>query len=180
MSFRYCPCCGGPLTRAELGDRPRLACPDDDCGHVFWNNPTPVVGAVVEREGRIVLARNVAWPAGMFGLITGFLEAGESPEEGVVREVKEELDLDGEVRELIGIYPFYTKNQILICYHVEAEGVIRHNEELAESLCLPPASVRYWPSSTGWAMKDWLEARGHTPERIELPEAIRVGLDPRD
>lgn len=180
MSFRYCPCCARPLARAELGERPRLYCPDPDCGHVFWNNPTPVVGAVVELDQRIVLARNVAWPNGMFGLVTGFLEAGESPEEGVVREVKEELDLDGAVRELIGIYPFYTKNQILICYHVEAQGRIRLNEELAEYQHLEPEAVRYWPSSTGWAMKAWLEARGHRPERIELPAAIRTGLDPRD
>lgn len=56
----------------ELGSLPRQACPDSACGHVFWDNPAPVVAALVEWEGRIILARNQAWAEGKFGLISGF------------------------------------------------------------------------------------------------------------
>ena len=57
----------------------RLRCPACDWTH--WGNPTPVLAAVVENDAeQVLLARNALWQEGMFGLITGFLEAGESPE----------------------------------------------------------------------------------------------------
>ncbi|MDN5862044.1 MAG: NUDIX domain-containing protein [Salinisphaera sp.] len=176
-NLRYCPCCGTQLETGEMAGRSRQYCPDPGCGHVFWNNPLPVVAAVVEHDGHVILAHNVAWPQGMFGLITGFLEAGETPEDGVLREVKEELDLDGAVHELIGVYPFPHKNQIIIAYHVQTgDDAITLNEELDQYKRLPPEQVWYWPSSTGWAMKAWLEARGHCPERVEFPESVRIRL----
>jgi NAD+ diphosphatase len=72
----------------------RLRCPA--CGWTHWNNPTPVLAAVIEctdRGGRVLLARNAAWPGRMFALITGFMEAGETPQEGITREVAEETHL---------------------------------------------------------------------------------------
>lgn len=178
VTLRYCPRCAAALCEGDLAGRNRLYCPDSACGHVFWNNPVPVVAAVVEHDGQVILARNVAWPAGMFGLITGFLEADESPEQGVVREVAEELDLAGVVREMIGVYPFPQKNQIILAYHVQASGgPITLNEELAEYRRLAPQQVWYWPSSTGWALKEWLEARGYQPERVELPSSFRIQPD---
>ena len=91
-AFQYCPTCATPLqfvVQAEDGgDKERLRCPA--CGFTHWNNPTPVLAAIVEYQGQVLLARNAAWPGKMFALITGFMEAGESPEEGIAREVKEE------------------------------------------------------------------------------------------
>ena len=93
---RYCPHCATelqPITLAEDGgDKERLRCPA--CGWTHWNNPTPVLAAIVEVDGKVLLARNAAWPGKMFALITGFMEAGESPQEGIAREVKEETNLD--------------------------------------------------------------------------------------
>lgn len=177
MSYKYCPRCARPLIDAELGGRMRQCCPQPHCGHVFWDNPVPVVGAIVEHDNEVILARNVAWPKVMFGLVTGFLEKNESPEAGVVREVQEELGLDGEARALVGLYPFPRMNQILMIYHVVTQpGEIILNEELAEYKSMPPEKVRYWPSGTGWAMKDWLEARGHQPEEVDLPPQLRAYL----
>lgn len=173
MVLRFCPCCCGPLTEAVLAERTRQTCADPECGYVFWNNPTPVVAAVVEHEGCVVLARNVSWPQGMFGLITGFLEPHEDPANGVLREVEEELSLAGTLGKLIGAYPFKQMNQVILAYHVVAEGRIALNEELAEYKRLRPEDVRYWPVATGWAVKDWLEARGYQPEAVELPKNLR-------
>jgi NAD+ diphosphatase len=93
---RHCAHCGTalqPITLAEDGgDKERLRCPA--CGWTHWNNPTPVLAAIVEVGGKVLLARNAAWPGKMFALITGFMEAGESPQEGIAREVKEETNLD--------------------------------------------------------------------------------------
>jgi len=158
--FNFCPRCAAPLATRELGGLPRRACLAGECGFVYWDNPAPVVAALVERDGMIVLARNHAWPEKMFGLITGFLERDEAPEQAVAREVKEELNLDTHAAALIGVYPFQRKHEILIVFHVEATGEIRLNEELAEVRLIEIDKLRPWESGTGLAVSDWLRARG--------------------
>ena len=130
-----------------------------NCGYVYWDNPLTVVAAIVEHRGTVLLARNKAWPPKIFGLITGFLEKGESPEDAVLREVQEELGLDAKLISIIGIYPFLEKNQLIIAYHLSAEGEIKMGEELAEVISVPPEKVRPWSFGTGLAVKDWLEKR---------------------
>jgi NADH pyrophosphatase NudC (nudix superfamily) len=169
-AFRFCPRCARPLEARELGGAPRHACPDVACGYVHWDNPTPVVAAVVEHEGAVILARNAAWPMKFFGLITGFLEKHDpSPDEGVLREVKEELGLDGSAANFIGHYPFPRMNQLIIAFHVPASGTIVLGEELSEFKRVDPANARYWPGGTGFALRDWLRGRGYDPQPLELP-----------
>jgi NADH pyrophosphatase NudC (nudix superfamily) len=157
--MRFCPRCSVPLAERELEGRARLACPAPACDYVFWDNPVPVVAGLVEYEGRIVLARNRAWPEKTFGVITGFLERDETPEEAVAREVKEELNLDTVSAHLIGVYSFRRKNELIIAYHVPARGTIRLNEELAEFRLIAPEKLRPWDFGTGLAVRDWLRAR---------------------
>ena len=155
---RFCRDCGAPLVPTPLAGRVRLACAAN-CGHVEWGNPLPVVAALVERAGQIVLARNHAWQPGVFGLVTGFLEAGESPEAAVMREVQEELALAASSATLIGVYPFERKNEVIIAYHVQAGGEIVLNEELAEFRLIAPEKLRAWDFGTGLAVRDWLARR---------------------
>lgn len=135
---------------------------------MHWNNPVPVVAAIIEHEGRVLLARNQLWPLKFFGLVTGFLEKDETPEVGVLREVEEEVGLKGRIVGFVGHYGFPQMNQLIIAFHVQAEGPITLNEELAEYKLLPPDQVRPWPTGTGYAMRDWLAARGHHPEMRAL------------
>lgn len=135
---------------------------------MYWNNPVPVVAAIVEHDGEVVLARNAGWPQGWFALITGFLERNETPETGVLREVKEELDLTGEVVQFIGVYPFFERNELLLVYHIRATGTIRLNEELVEYKKLPAAEVRPWPRGTGVAVRDWLAQQGIFNEDLDF------------
>ena len=117
----------------------------------------------------MLLARNAAWPGKMFALITGFMEAGESPQEGIAREVKEETNLDATQVNLVGAYDFQRMNQVIIAYHVVAHGDVRLSPELAEYRLFTPQDVVCWPSGTGQAMATWLRARGHEPRFIEFP-----------
>lgn len=170
MEYRYCPMCASPLIRRqEHGEagRLRLACPDGHWTH--WDNPLPVVAALVEVEGRILLARNAAWPEKMFALITGFLERDETPEQGVARELKEETNLDAEEITLIGVYEFMRKNEVIIAYHVKAAGNIRLSEELVDYRLITPEKLRPWRAGTGYAMADWMRARGLPVEFMEFP-----------
>jgi NADH pyrophosphatase NudC (nudix superfamily) len=167
-AFNFCPRCAAPLVDRVWDREQRRLC-SAGCGYVHYDNPTPVVAAVVEHEGLVVLARNKAWPRHFYGLITGFLERVESPEHCALREVKEELDLDATQATLIGVYPFERMNQVIIGYHVVASGVITLNEELDDYRRVAPAECRVWPAGTGFALRDWLRTQGIEPPMMELP-----------
>lgn len=153
-AYSFCPICAAPLAaRAQDG---RLACA---CGFIHWDNPVPVVAAIVEHEGAVILARNKDWPEKMYGLVTGFLEKDEHPEDGVRREVKEELDLEAGAAHFVGLYPFARRNELLIAYHVPATGTVRLNEELADIRRVAPEKLRPWDFGTGLAVADWLKRR---------------------
>lgn len=166
-SFNFCPNCAAPLVDKTVGTEPRRAC-SAGCGFVHYDNPTPVVAAIVEYEGAVVLARNRAWPRTFYGLITGFLERNETPQQCVVREVKEELNLDAGPPTLVGVYEFARMNQVIIAFHVTANGTITLNDELDDYKHVPLGRCRVWPSGTGLALRDWLRSRGHEPEMISL------------
>ena len=168
--MNFCPQCGKALISADHGGKERKACADASCGYVHWNNPIPVLAAIVERDGKVFLVRSIGWPPGWFGLVTGFMEAGETPEEGVLREVKEELGLGAELVELIGVYPFQRMNQVIIAYHLRlAEGEIQlDSSELEAYQAVPIESVQPWASGTGYALRDWLRSRGLERDLIDL------------
>ncbi len=170
----FCMNCGTALEpRVEMedgGPKERLRCPA--CSWTHWNNPTPVLAAIIEcsdRDGQVLLARNAAWMHRMFALITGFMEAGESPQEGITREVKEETSLTVDALQLVGVYDFQRMNQVIICYHALAHGDIALSPELAEYKLFALHDLRCWRAGTGFALADWLRARGHDPQFIELP-----------
>ena len=176
MNFepRFCLNCATGLTlqtaEEDGGPKVRLRCAA--CGWTHWNNPTPVLAAIIEcsdRGGQILLARNAAWSGRMFALITGFMEAGETAEEGITREVGEETSLEVQALKLIGVYDFQRMNQIIIAYHAVARGEVRLSPELAEYKLMQPQEIRCWRAGTGQAMADWLRSRGHEPQFIDLP-----------
>jgi ADP-ribose pyrophosphatase YjhB (NUDIX family) len=131
-----------------------------------------VLAAVIEcsdQGGRVLLARNAAWPGRMFALITGFMEAGESPQEGIAREVAEETALEVQSLSLIGVYDFQRMNQVIIAYHAVARGEVRLSPELAEYKLYDLLDLRCWRAGTGYALADWLRSRGLEPQFIDMP-----------
>lgn len=131
-----------------------------------------MLAAIIEmtdREGQVLLARNAAWQGRMFALITGFMEAGETPLEGIAREVLEETGLRIEEPSLVGAYDFQRMNQLIIAYHVKARGEITLSPELAEYKLFRPEDLKCWRAGTGYALAEWLSARGIAPQWMELP-----------
>ena len=63
------------------------------CGHVAYPRISPAMMVLVKRGESILLARNVAAPPGRFSALAGFLEPGESVEDAIHREVREEVGL---------------------------------------------------------------------------------------
>ncbi len=173
-AFRFCPSCATALQPIEQwedgGVKSRLRCPA--CAWTHWNNPTPVLAAVIEcadQGGQVLLARNAAWSGRMFALITGFMEAGETPEEGITREVKEETALEVLSLDLIGVYDFQRMNQVIIAYHALARGEVRLSPELAEYKLYAPQDLMCWPAGTGCALARWLRGRGIEPRFMDMP-----------
>ncbi|MGY0196134.1 NUDIX domain-containing protein [Leptothrix sp. BB-4] len=170
--WRHCPLCASALEwRAELedgGPTRRLRC--SACEFTHWNNPTPVLAAIVQctdRDGRILLARNAAWSRPFHGLITGFMEAGESPEDGIRREIAEETSLQVEALTLVGVHDFQRMNQVLITYHALAHGEVRLSPELVDYKLVAPADLLCWPAGTGQALALWLRGQGIEPRWME-------------
>jgi NAD+ diphosphatase len=170
--MKFCPLCASSLELNLLStdDRERMVCVSETCEFIHYDNPVPVVAAVVEYQGKILLAHNVLWPPNWYALITGFLERDESPEQGVLRELKEETNLDASEASLIGVYPFARMNQVIIAYHVKATGEVRLNEELDDYKLFEKEKVRYWGAGTGYALRDFIrsELPGHEPGQIQF------------
>ena len=179
--WNYCPQCATPLEmlpmQEDSGIVERLRCAG--CGFTHWNNPTPVLAAIVEYQGQVLLARNALWPAKMFALITGFMEAGESAQEGIAREVKEETNLDVQSLDLVGVYDFQRMNQVIIAFHTVCTGEVKLSPELIDYRLYDLPDLKCWPAGTGYALADWLRTRGHEPVFFTAEENAerRRGLD---
>jgi NADH pyrophosphatase NudC (nudix superfamily) len=144
---------------AVIDGRERQVC-STACGYIAWDHPVSVVVAILELNAEVVvLVRNKGWPEGFFGLVSGFLESGETAEGAILREVKEELGLDARIAEFVGLYPFFEPNQIIFVYHVTSHGELHVSDELAEIRLVPPNKLRPWSFAAGLALQDWLKRR---------------------
>lgn len=105
--MNFCSNCGSPDLRTEVpnGDnRPRLVC--GQCGDIHYRNPKIIAGCLPIWEGKVLLCRRAIDPrAGYWNVPAGFLEIGETVEEGAIREVWEEAE--ARVR-LVGLQTVFT------------------------------------------------------------------------
>ena len=89
-THHYCGRCG-KATDYHHSDRARQ-CPD--CGILSFPRVSPAVITLIHRDDEFVLARNSRFPQGRYSIIAGFVEAGETLEEAVAREIREEVGLE--------------------------------------------------------------------------------------
>lgn len=157
--MNFCPRCAAPIEKQTRDGKERHVCSNDSCSFIDWNNPTPVVAVIIEYGQQVMLVHNVGWPPKMLGLVSGFLEADEHPDEAIKREIKEETNLETDSLALIGHYPFSQQNQIIIAYEAKCSGEILLNEELDRYKLLDVEKVIPWEFGTGPAIKDWLASR---------------------
>jgi 8-oxo-dGTP diphosphatase len=102
-AYRYCPRCGAEMVEKSVDHKKRKACPV--CDYVFYHNPVPAAGVVIEEDGKILLVKRKYQPyKGDWCLPAGFMEYDESPEQCAIRETKEELNVDVELGGLYGVY----------------------------------------------------------------------------
>jgi ADP-ribose pyrophosphatase YjhB (NUDIX family) len=154
----------GPRIRTiPSGDnRERLVCPD--CEYVAYENPKVVVGVVATWENKLLMCRRAIEPRrGYWTLPAGFMELGESPEEGAAREAWEEARASLEIMDLLAVYSLRHISQLQLFFRArllspdvaagpesEEVGLFAFDSLPADELAFP---------SVHWAIQHHCEVR---------------------
>lgn len=128
---RFCGRCGSVTERAP--DERAMKCPK--CGLVAYPRISPAIIVLVRRGDEALLARNARFPMPVFSTLAGFSEIGESLEETLVREVKEEVGVTVDNVRYFGSQPWPFPDSLMIGYVAEWQsGDVRVDEaEIAEA-----------------------------------------------
>jgi len=141
MLAAHCARCGKPTQKRDEHGHPRAACPA--CGWIDYGNPKPAVTAILLRGGKVLLSQRAREPhRGLWDLPGGFLELGETPEEGILRELREETGLAARVVRLVdvGVGTYQSYGTLNLVYHCEAEGEpVAMDDSMALRWCDPRA-----------------------------------------
>jgi ADP-ribose pyrophosphatase YjhB (NUDIX family) len=115
--MRFCSQCGAPVTlrRPEGDTADRHVC--TACGEIHYLNPKVVVGAVCHWHDRVLLCRRAIEPGSeLWGVPAGYLETGESTEDGARREAFEEAGARIEISGLLAVYNVVRIGQVQLFY----------------------------------------------------------------
>jgi NAD+ diphosphatase len=114
-SHQFCGRCG-TSTERKAGERSRV-CPA--CGQTHYPRLAPVAMALVRRGPELLLARSPHFPPGMFSALAGFVEPGESIEECLVREVREEVGVEVDNLRYFASQPWPFPHSLMIAFHCD-------------------------------------------------------------
>lgn len=121
MRFTYCPHCGSKLISKEIGDEGKIPfC--ETCSIPLWDMfTTSIIAAVVNEENEVALLRQNYVSATKYVCVAGIMKIGESAEETVIREVKEEIGQDVEELTFIRSYPYDKKEMLMLGYKAKVK-----------------------------------------------------------
>jgi NAD+ diphosphatase len=117
-SHQYCGRCGTP-TRLKAGERAR-ECPG--CAQVHYPRIAPAVMALVRRDDTLLLARSPHFPPGMHSALAGFVEPGESLEQCLAREVREEVGIEVTNLRYFSSQPWPFPHSLMIAFNCDYAG----------------------------------------------------------
>lgn len=163
--MRYCPSCGGAIERRvpELDDRERHVCAT--CETVHYSNPKVIVGSVCTLGEQLLLCRRAIEPSrGLWTIPAGYLELGETAEEGAVREAWEEARATIAIEGLIAVYSLKRIDQVQLLYRANlADSNVRAGPESLEVMLIGWDAIPWkelaFPS-VHWVLRRAMELRG--------------------
>jgi ADP-ribose pyrophosphatase YjhB (NUDIX family) len=154
------------VRRIPEGDnRERLVCAD--CGHVAYENPKVVVGSVVVSDGLVLMCRRAIEPRlGFWTLPAGFLELGETLEEGAAREAQEEAEADITIEGILGVFSIARIGQVQVIFRARFTDPgppgFRPGPESLDVKLFRPSEIPWdqiaFPS-VHWALNAWRDGR---------------------
>ena len=156
------PKSGGPISRRvpDGDNKERLVC--DTCGYIEYDNPKVVVGVVATAGDRVLLCKRDIEPQhGFWTLPAGFLEHGETAEDGARREAREEANADVALEALLAVYSIPRIGMVQLIYRarLNSEAVSAGHETQAVGLFAPdeiPWDDLAFPSVV-WALRQHQE-----------------------
>jgi NAD+ diphosphatase len=127
----FCSRCGSPTRTEEAGHV--MACTNPECATKHFPRSDPATIMLVQHGEHCLLGRQPSWPEGIFSTLAGFVEVGESVEEAVVREVKEEAGIEITNLRYFGSQPWPFPQSLMLGYFADAATTeIVCGSELAE------------------------------------------------
>ncbi|WP_342120965.1 NAD(+) diphosphatase, partial [Pseudoduganella sp. OTU4001] len=141
-THRFCGACGGPMARAD-GER-AMRC--SACGHLAYPRISPAMMVLIKKGGQRLLACHANSPYKRFTALAGFLEAGESIEEAVHREVFEEVGLRVHNLQYFGSQSWPFPHSLMIAFTAEyLDGeIVTDPKEISEARWFGPGDE--WPT----------------------------------
>jgi len=118
-TYTHCPRCGSPTDPIASGHARK--CPVDGSEHFPRVDPAMIV-LVTDGGDRCLLARNAMWPERRVSILAGFVEAGESAEQAVVREVREETGIAVGAVTYLGSQPWPMPQSLMLGFRADAAG----------------------------------------------------------
>lgn len=118
LAHAFCGRCGAATIPSET----ELARTCPNCGALHFPRITPAVIMLVERGDRMLLARNARFRGGHFSCLAGFVEPGETLEQAVAREVREEVGLEVDCVRYFGSQPWPFPSQLMIGFTARYAG----------------------------------------------------------
>lgn len=115
-SHRFCSKCGAESQIDEAGWRRRC----DACGALHFPRTDPVVIMLVTKGNSVLMGRSPGWPEGMYSLLAGFIEPGETPEAAVRREVFEEAGIRTGAVKYLGSQPWAFPSSLMLGFQADA------------------------------------------------------------
>ncbi len=138
-SHGHCACCGAASRMAQAGWQ-RLC---DSCGAPHFPRTDPVVIMLITRGDRVLLGRSPGWPEGMYSLLAGFVEPGETLEAAVRREVLEEAGVQVGAVSYLASQPWAFPMSLMFGCHGQAlnDDIQIDPNEIEEALWLTRQEV---------------------------------------
>lgn len=155
MKFTYCPFCGQKLVLKEIGDEGLIPfC--TSCNVPLWDMfTTSIIAACVNQYDEVALIRQNYVSTTNYVCVAGIMKLGESAEETVVREVKEELGVDVKSLTYIKSYPYDKKEMLMLGYKAVADKAdfkLSGEVDSARWVKFDEALSLLWEGSIAWQL----------------------------
>lgn len=161
----HCSRCGSPL-QTKTAERAK-ECPA--CGLLHFPRLAPAIIVLVERGNQLLLARSRHFLAGLYSVIAGFVEPGETLEEAVVREVREEVGISVKDIRYFGSQPWPFPHSLMIGFTATYAGgeIFMADSEIEDAGWFTPANLPPLPGKISIARKliDGFLAKHRTEKR---------------
>lgn len=162
----HCPRCGAHTAITDAGWT--RTCPIDNSVHFPRTDPA-VIMLITDHQDRALLARQVRWQPGWLSVLAGFVEAGESAEAAVVREIAEEagVNIDPASVQYVGSQPWPFPNSLMLGYFARVSNQYLPSEPIELTVDGEEIALAQW-----WSRSELLEAS--RSREIHLPPPVSI------